>query len=91
MIKIVYSTVVDVCVVRVCACESWGGGQVDGEGNGWSAHVFLTAVFLWMLSLFLPRCYLEWIVEAVALRTAASDKHCVNNMRVTWGLSVRVC
>lgn len=50
----------------------------------------LTGVFLWMVSLFLPRYCLEWIVEAVALRTAASDKHCVNTMCVTWGLSVWV-
>lgn len=53
-----------------------------------SDHVCLTGVFLWMASLFLPRYCLEWIVEAVALRTAASDKHCVNTMCVTWGLSV---
>lgn len=55
-----------------------------------SDHVCLTGVFLWMASLFLPRYCLEWIVEAVALRTAASDKHCVNTMCVTWGLSVCV-
>lgn len=30
-------------------------------------------------------------MEAVALRTAASDKHCVNTMCVTWGLCVSVC
>lgn len=51
----------------------------------------LTGVFLWMAPLFLPRHCLEWIVEAVALRTAASDKPCVNTMCVTWGLSVHAC
>lgn len=51
----------------------------------------LTGVFLWMAPLFLPRHCLEWIVEAVALRTAASDKPCVNTMCVTRGLSVHAC
>lgn len=87
MLKILYSTIVDVSLC-VCKCET---GVGDWGGDRRSDHVCLTGVFLWMVSLFLPRYCLEWIVEAVAPRTAASDKHCVNTMCVTWGLSVCAC
>lgn len=56
-----------------------GGGVLKGD------HVCLTGVFLWMISLRLPRCWLKWIVQAAALRTAASDTHCVKSVCVSLG------
>lgn len=51
----------------------------------------LTGLFVWMISLLVPRYCLEWILQAAVLRTAASDKHCIKTMCATWGLSVYVC
>lgn len=68
--------------------RGWRGG---GVGVLKGDHVCLTGVFLWMISLRLPRCWLKWIVQAAAPRTAASDTHCVTSVCVTWGLIVSVC
>lgn len=75
--------------VSMCVWERERSGRRGGDCR--SDHVCLTGVFLWMISLLLPRYRLEWIVQAVALRTAASDKHCVKTMCATRGLSVYVC
>lgn len=58
---------------------SRGGGEGDGRKGD---HVCLTGVFSWMISLLLPRCWLKWIVQAAALRTAASDTHCAKSVCV---------